>query len=361
MTKVTSAEEYKLVSVFQTLRKTLLQEGFADRLERPLAYWALTNDRRLPLALLGRTLDDLLKTPFEELIATPGIGQKKITTLVKLLARATRDKPPTLLNEFANEKKRGNNGAPRDESVFDPTVVSESLWEQWRETVRRNRLGAEKLGHLAPSLLALPTVIWHTPLETYLDHTLAEIRQLRTHGEKRVRTILEVFHSVNQALAKTRVLDHLAVRLTPRFVMHVEPWIAAMLESRSVPTDDALRTSLVTPLVEQLLVDAGPTVTRLAEGRLGFNGDWQTVRQQSRRMGVTRARVYQLLEECTLVMAVRWPDGRGRLETLRAHLASIASPGKKLELLQETIELFFADAEILASRSSQEPGELHRG
>src|SRR5271155_2879155 len=92
--KVTSAEDYKIVSSFQSLRKTLLEDKFADRLEKPLAYWAMPNDRRLPLAFLGRTIKDLLETPFEELSATPGIGQKKISCLVKLLSRATKDHPP---------------------------------------------------------------------------------------------------------------------------------------------------------------------------------------------------------------------------------------------------------------------------
>src|SRR5580692_6337334 len=91
MTKVTTAEEYKLVSGFQTLRRALLNDGNPERLERPLAYWALPNDRRLPLAFLGRPLRILLQTPFEELVATPGIGRKKISTLMKLLGRAARD------------------------------------------------------------------------------------------------------------------------------------------------------------------------------------------------------------------------------------------------------------------------------
>ena len=86
MVKIASAEEYKLFNSFEEVRKTLLDERYADRLEKPLAYWALPNDRRLPLAFLGRTLNELLNTPFEQLSATPGIGQKKITSLVKLIS-----------------------------------------------------------------------------------------------------------------------------------------------------------------------------------------------------------------------------------------------------------------------------------
>ena len=35
-------------------------------------------------------------------------------------------------------------------------------------------------------------MIWNKSLGNYVDRSLAEIRQLRTHGEKRVRVVLEV-------------------------------------------------------------------------------------------------------------------------------------------------------------------------
>src|SRR5277367_2416131 len=77
-TKSASVEELQVISRFEGLRKILLSEQYVDHLTKPLAYWALPTDRRLPLALLGRTLEDLLQTPFSELSNTPGIGQKKI-------------------------------------------------------------------------------------------------------------------------------------------------------------------------------------------------------------------------------------------------------------------------------------------
>ncbi len=77
-TKSASVEELQVISRFESLRKILLSQQYADHLKKPLAYWALPADRRLPLALLGRTLEDLLQTPFSELSNTPGIGQKKI-------------------------------------------------------------------------------------------------------------------------------------------------------------------------------------------------------------------------------------------------------------------------------------------
>src|SRR5271165_3689634 len=95
-TKSASVEELQVIGRFESLRKILLAEQYSDHLKKPLAYWALPTDRRLPLAFLGRTLEDLLQTPFAELTSTPGIGQKKICSFVKLLARAANTDPSEL-------------------------------------------------------------------------------------------------------------------------------------------------------------------------------------------------------------------------------------------------------------------------
>ncbi len=192
--KPSSAEEYKLIGNFHAVCKTLLQDRYHDRLSRPLVFWAMANDRRLPLAFLGRTVGDLVETPFDELAATPGIGQKKIGTLIKLLTRAIKDQAPHALD--GGPDADGEPAASsRDGSVprIRPARVSESLWEQWRGTIVRFGVDCEKMGRLVPSWQSLPTVIWHTRLEKYCDLSIAEIRRLKTHGEKRVRIILEVF------------------------------------------------------------------------------------------------------------------------------------------------------------------------
>ena len=44
-------------------------------------------------------------------------------------------------------------------------------------------------------------VIWDASMETYTGCTLAELRAMKTHGEKRVRAILEVFHCVHNLVA----------------------------------------------------------------------------------------------------------------------------------------------------------------
>jgi hypothetical protein len=309
-----SVEDYNLVAHFERLRKSLLEEKADERLDKPLAYWALASDRRLPFAFLGRTLNDLLHTPFEELLATPGVGQKKICSLITLLSRAMKDAPPEdpFGLDAMDESQPAGRKPDRPQKAaagFDPSMVSEAVWVQWRGTVKRQGFGNVELGRLTPTLQALPTVVWHTPLSDYVNLSLDDIRQLKTHGEKRVRAILEVFWGIHSALGNSRIADHLRMQLIPKFVPPLETWFSTALASDSPPTQRAIRSALATPLLAQIEVDAGQTVWRLAADRTGLKGPPKTVRQLAKRMGVTRARIYQLLEECGKVMAVRWPQG----------------------------------------------------
>ena len=148
MGKTLSLEDYKQITSFQSLHKTLLQGEFSADLEKPLAYWALPGDRRLPLAFLGRTLRELLHTSFEDLSATPGIGQKKVGSLLKLLSRAAKKRGASDSQALAQEKTSWGARGARASREFNPEEVSEAHWEIWRETVQRLGMGSEKLGRL---------------------------------------------------------------------------------------------------------------------------------------------------------------------------------------------------------------------
>jgi hypothetical protein len=343
LTRSTSVLEYKLVSSFENVRKKLLQPKFADRLEKPLAYWALSGDRRLPLAFMGRTLRDLLDTPFEELYATPGIGQKKIHSLIDLLNRATKDQPLGAVAVEAEPTDR--NGAASEQAAqagsTDPGIVSEALWERWRASVREFDLGRETLGRFALSLQNLPRVIWQTPLDTYLSLSLDEIRSLKTHGEKRVRAVLEVFGSLHAILARAGRQEHLALKIMPQFARKLELWVESVLNRDSLPTPEELMTSFVEPLVAQSHLDAGEQIAKLVENRLGLRGANSSVRQAARRMGLTRARVYQLLNEVGAVMDVRWPEGRPLVYRMRDKVITATGGRAEYATFLSTVELFF--------------------
>ena len=347
MAQPNSAEEHKLVSSFEAVKRTLLQEEFKDRLDKPLAYWALPNDRRLPLAFLGRSISELLETPFDDLTATRGIGHKKISSLVRLLHRATHADAPAVpygIKDLADEleQSRPDVGTNRSDD-FDPTMVSEAVWVQWCETARRFHLGNEKLGRLAPSLQSLPTVIWETPLGQYMNRSLSDIRQLRTHGEKRVRVVLEVFYAVHELLSNASAETHLSLSLVVKFVPSVEAWLQSLANRVDLPGRDEVAHELSMPLLRQIRTDSGSTVYQLARDRLGIGAVPKSVREQAAELDVTRARVYQLLEDCGKVMEVRWPIGRSYFAQVMDRIESNARTNEGAQLFRATRQLFFPD------------------
>lgn len=341
MAKASSADDVKLASNYETLRSTLLGEQYAGRLDRALAFWALPSDRRLPTAFLGRTMRDLLSHPFEQLAATAGIGRRKLETFIKLLVRATKeDAPEAAIENLPGADEKLADGLDAT-GQFDPHQVSEMVWTKWRETARRQGVGGEKLGRLTPSLQSLPSVVWNTPLGFYLDLSLGEIRTLKTHGEKRVAVVLEVFHKIHDMLDHIDPKGDLAVRLAPRTIVAAEEWMAEARSRSFPPVREEIEQRLVEPIIQQLGIDAGETVAQLARGRLGIGSNADSVRNQSKALGVTRARVYQMLEECHNVMSIRWPDGRRQLDEFAQWLDESYAAAECANLLASFRELLY--------------------
>jgi hypothetical protein len=344
--KTASVEQLQLISRFETLHRMLLDEQYARHLERPLAYWALPADRRLPLAFLGRTLQDLLDTPYSELAATPGIGQKKMRSFVKLLARAADTDAGELPGDLALPPENGNPASSRGPAAdgFDPAAISEMVWVQWRRSAIEHGFGKEPLGRLAPSLKNMTRVIWTTPLEAYADKTLAEIRAMKTHGEKRVRAILEVFHGVHAVTSQMGKQEHLVVRIVPQLIDSVETWIGRALQRPGIPSEEEIFVSFVNVLLKQIRRDASRQIVHLAENRLGIHGPVTSVRQAARGLCLTRARIYQLLNEINDIITVRWPLGRHQVYELhdkfQSELENMDQP-PNLEQFHAAIELFY--------------------
>jgi hypothetical protein len=359
--KTSSVEDLQVIGRFESLRRILLSEQYADYLDKPLAYWALPSDRRLPLAFLGRTLKDLLETSFAELAGTPGIGQKKVRSFVKLLSRVANTDPADLPIDLAAIGGNGCGAIPRAASNgFDPSTVSEVVWSQWRAAVLEHGLGQEALGRFAPTLKNMTRVIWNTPLENYARMTLAEIRTLKTHGDKRVRAILDAFHSIYTIVSGVGVQEHLVIRIVPRLIDGVESWVGQTLQTPGVPSSEQILQRLIRPLLDQVRIDATQQITRLAENRLGINDPMSSVRQAARSMGLTRARVYQLLNEINDILNVRWPMGRHQIYELRdkfqQEIAAWESP-PSLDQFHAAIELFYPGSRRGAAGPLQQAAE----
>jgi hypothetical protein len=227
---------------------------------------------------------------------------------------------------------------------FNPDDVSEVVWAQWRASVIRHGLGKESLGRFATTLQGMTRVIWSKPMETYAEMTLGEIRRMRTHGEKRVNAILDVFYRVHSIVANMGTQEHLVLRIVPRLIDGVESWIAKTLQTPGLPENDEIVARFVDPLMAQIRIDATEQIVQLAENRLGFNGPVTSVRQMARERGLTRARVYQLLNEINDIMTVRWPTGRHQvyelIDKFEADARRMESP-PDLAAFHAAIELFY--------------------
>lgn len=335
--------DYELVSGFELARSKLLTPEFTDCLDKPLAFWAVPSDRRLPLALMAKPLSELLSTPLESLFATPGIGRKKIRTMIELLGRATRRDGPELLRPHMVVTNNGRPLEHRHEEVpsSEAAEICELTWSQWRENVKQHRLGDQPLGRFAPALWHLPRVIWSTPLAAYLDLSLAEMRALKTYGEKRVNAVLEIFSALHTILLPVACGSHLAVRIQPLFTWDIENWIDDRVVGERLPSVEEIRSGFVEPLLNQLQIDGGDTLRRLMESRLGISGSETSIRVLARSMGLTRARVYQLLEEIHSMMQVRWPAARQVIERMDRWLAQHGEGSHERAAFHRAAELFF--------------------
>ncbi len=353
--KAISNDRYRLVGTYERLRKSLLERPDDGRLDKALSYWVLPTDRRLPIAFLDRPLRELLSRPLDELMATPGVGHKKIMGFFELLKRAAKasspDAPFGLGSQESSKRQK-----PTPTGGFDASIVSESLWAQWCETVHRYGMGVEKLGRLAPTLQALPTVIWHSRLEEYAERSLANIRARKTHGEKRVNAILEVFCTVHEALATATLQENIDVVLVPRFIPPLNRWLLETISQPDLPPVDELHRHIVKPMINQIKIDLGDQVAGLAAARLCLDENAPSVKQQAETIGVTRARVYQLLEDCGKVMDVRWPEGRWLFAPLATRFGT--SDPETIGLVHGIIDLFYPPEKSLASAIEEERDEL---
>jgi len=110
----------------------------------------------------------------------------------------------------------------------DAANVSEALWSQWRGTLQRHGLGHEMLGRFAASLQDLPRALWRAPLGVYAGLSLAEIRSLKAHGEKRVGAVLAIFANLHGILSRAEACPHLTAKIVPSFVTRIESWCSSL-------------------------------------------------------------------------------------------------------------------------------------
>ena len=126
----------------------------------------------------------------------------------------------------------------------------------------------------------------------------------------------------------TATLEDVDVVIVPRFLPLVR-WLNETIRQPELPEVEELHERVVRPMVAQIRIDIGDQVAELAAARLSLDDSAPSVKQQAEAMGVTRARVYQLLEDCARVMDVRWPEGRWLLGELDVPFRQLAAGGDR--------------------------------
>jgi len=340
------AIDCRLVVWFESARRKLLEAGLADRGDKPLGYWALPSDRHLPLALVDRKIREVIAAEFDELHATPGVGPKKLAALITLLNRAAlpQAEPVAPVAPIAAaERLNGRSG------------VCEAVWEQWRASVRAHGLGHETMGRFAASLQDLPRSMWRDPLDVYVNLTLAEIRGLKSHGEKRVAAVVDIFGHVYQIASQLDARPHLRVRIVPKLVEQVESWGERRLSQAGPLESDEIRSAFIAPLLDQVANDAGQRVARIAESRLP--PQTFSVQRIARQTCQNRGRVYELLADVETILEVRWPEGRTMARRLADRIAGQAPDSSAHQLIESAAQLFYPDRDqrrgVLAMTNGQ--------
>lgn len=337
--------DFRLALRFEEVRTRLTERAIGDVLERPLAFFASPSDRHLPLALINRSLRELIGSPLADLQSVPGIGPKKLNSLIDLLERAVpqedAERSLPVLEEPPPQPAVASaaRSAPLEE---EPAVLAtEAVWQQWRAAIRNHHLGRETLGRFAPSLRRLPRTLWAARLEGYLDLSLQELRSRRNHGEKRVAAILEIIGGLYKLLLRLDEHSHLSVYLLPRFATTLDRWLTFRLRHPELPGLDEVNSAFVAPLIDQLGVDGGEAHVGLVKDRL--NSSSRGIGHAARRLGLARGRAYEMLGDAQAIMEVRWPEGTSRVAALLNRMRREAESSEATTRLAAAAGLFFRD------------------
>jgi len=329
---------------FERVRHRLLSDPHDARLDEVLGHWVRPTDRSLPLAFLGRTLHELVLTPFQQLRQTRGVGPKKISCLIELLERAAG------LELEAGESRLTTDEARCAEIELPPTEGSPpgAIWDQWRAAVVAHGLSSLTLGRLAGSLRDLPRPMWHTPLGSYVNLTLDEMSRLDTHGERRLSAIFQIFRSLYELLEGAQA-PHLCVTVESKFVCHFDIWTKHWLNSVQSPEPEDVNCGFVTPIVEQLRIDAGDSLAEMAIACIGASHPGPRLLDIGHRRPRFSQNWYHL-DKMQAVIGARWAEGAARIDELAAQLRARHGRSKGLDLLRASIDVFFGPAcgQILA-------------
>lgn len=271
-----------------------------------LLRWVTAQDRRLPALFLNMTINQILSYPYERLQKTRGVGIKKMDILLNLLARALTQQP-TDVPERDDSPLVFFTKINLDETLephLDAAIITDESWNLWRKSILDANTEDFTIGFVARRLCDCTRVLWNVPLKRYCPLTLEALRALPAHGEKRITAVLEAFHDVSRQIMHGHISP--CEFFTLREVKDLNLWTQRLLHGEVEPSSARIKEFFIRPLLSILEHDGTQLMTNFAKLRL--NRIQHNVQNAALHLGITRSRAYQLINEISDIILVRWPD-----------------------------------------------------
>lgn len=314
--------DYLLASEFEAIRRELVSANLGSWLDRPVGFWASSDDRYLPRALLALPLREIAASSFEALRARPGVGPRKFAAFNLLLRRPL---------------SRGAEAAGRID-VLGPERLSRAQWDLWRQTVCASGFERCKLGTVVTCLRGVPRNMWNDSLSVYARESLDVLLTGRRFGRKRLTAVADAFamlHAVGAALSGSPPIQAL---VRHQIVNEVEQWVQGWAGDAPIGASD-LNSRFVSPLIELIAYDVGDEAARIAHTRI-YDGAL-SLQAISRQRRLSRSRLYRILDDIVAAIAVRWPAGHGTSQRLKAALSQAAPNSDGAMLYERALACFF--------------------
>jgi hypothetical protein len=188
-------------------------------------------------------------------------------------------------------------------------IRGQRAWEAWSRTIVGFGFEHEPVGRYARSLRRLPRTLWHVPLRQFATESLACLRSRPWFGRKKLGVVGEVL----QDLATTLEAQRFAAAEPPR--IRIAPIVDAEWRLLERIADGGgggltdLAADVVPRLLEQIEQDVGSLARRAWTSRLPAAVPAETCSRRAARLGISRARYYQLLADGRTALRLRWPEG----------------------------------------------------
>jgi hypothetical protein len=328
------------------------------RLER----WVLPSDRHLPSSLIALPLSEVLTKPYSALQRTKGVGEAKLEKLVFLIERALNELTiEGMVNQSDCQDPQASDTqmlvSAREQSLsagWSSTVdsmpngkgltlgdVTDQNWALICKWIKDHGLEHLPLGRIAEKLEDMPRGLWHCPLSDFVEHPIGHLISLKGYGEHRINSVLGSLASLALLLDKCQTKNHLCIRVCPSRIEKLSIWISDVLKNDLLPDYAALCQNFVFPLLQQMRDDLGSQTAEMIERRLGVQAVPGTLQDIAASYMITRERVRQLTSQASVVIGLRWPEGRHLLSDLFNKLNSNGDAVRQADLIARTLDHVF--------------------